>query len=64
MIIKYKITFFETFKKIEAWTNILKKVDAKDITFIIAGNKFDLFNKNILNQNFSDIDDYCSKEKK
>ena len=31
-------------------------------TFVIAGNKFDLSDKNSLSQNSSAIDSYCAKE--
>jgi len=61
-LLVYDVTIFETFKKVEKWVNTLKEVVGKDITFVIAGNKFDLSDKNSLSQNSSAIDSYCAKE--
>ena len=61
-LLVYDVTIFETFKKVEKWVNTLKEVVGKDITFVIAGNKFDLSDKNSLNQNSSSVEAYCSKE--
>lgn len=61
-LLVYDVTIFETFKKVEKWVNTLKEVVGKDITFVIAGNKFDLSDKNSLSQNSSAVDSYCAKE--
>ena len=61
-LLVYDVTIFETFKKVEKWVNTLKEVVGKNITFVIAGNKFDLSDKNSLSQNSSAIDSYCAKE--
>ena len=61
-LLVYDVTIFETFKKVESWVNTLKEVVGKNITFVIAGNKFDLSDKNSISQNSSVINSYCSKE--
>ena len=62
-LLVYDVTIFETFQKVEKWVNTLREVNGKDITFLIAGNKFDLADKQLLEKNSSLIDSYCSKEK-
>ena len=61
-LIVYDVTIFETFNKVKSWVNTLQEVVGKDITFIIAGNKFDLSDKNTLSKNTSEIESYCSKQ--
>ena len=59
----YDITMFETFHKVKNWVKTLKELRGKDITFIIAGNKFDLADKKSLEKNSAEINAYCAKEK-
>ena len=40
----------------------MQEVVGKDITFLIAGNKFDLADKQSLEKHSSSIDSYCNKE--
>ena len=61
-LLVYDVTIFETFEKVEKWVRTLKEVVGNDITFLIAGNKIDLTDKNKLIQYSSTIDSYCSKE--
>ena len=61
-LLVYDVTIFETFQKVEKWVNTLKEVVGKDITFLIAGNKFDLADKQTLEKHSSSIDSYCNKE--
>lgn len=61
-LLVYDVTIFETFKKVESWVNTLQEVVGKNITFVIAGNKFDLSDKNSLSKNSSAVDAYCAKE--
>jgi Ras-related protein Rab-21 len=61
-LLVYDVTIFETFKKVESWVHTLQEVVGKDITFVIAGNKFDLSDKNSLSKHSSEIDEYCAKE--
>ena len=60
-LLVYDVTIFETFQKVEKWVNTLQEVVGKDINFLIAGNKFDLSDKNALEKNTSEINAYCSK---
>ena len=55
-------TIFETFKKVETWVHTLQEAVGKDITFLIAGNKVDLKDKNKSQEHTSEIDSYCAKE--
>ena len=61
-LLVYDVTIFETFQKVEKWVNTLQEVVGKDITFLIAGNKFDLADKQSLEKHSSSIDSYCNKE--
>ena len=61
-LLVYDVTIFETFQKVEKWVNTLQEVVGKNITFLIAGNKFDLADKQSLEKNSSSIDSYCNKE--
>ena len=61
-LIVYDVSLFETFNKVRQWDKTLQEAVGKDIVFVIAGNKFDLSNKEELNKRSSEIDSYCSKE--
>ncbi len=61
-LLVYDVTIFDTFKKVESWIHTLQEVVGKDISLSIAGNKFDLSDKNTLNQNQAIVDAYCAKE--
>ena len=61
-LLVYDVTIFETFQKVEKWVNTLQEVVGKNITFLIAGNKFDLADKQSLEKHSSSIDSYCNKE--
>ena len=61
-LLVYDVTIFETFQKVEKWVKTLQEVVGKGITFIIAGNKFDLSDKNSLEKNSAEINAYCAKE--
>jgi Ras-related protein Rab-21 len=60
-LLVYDVTIFETFQKVKSWVNTLQEVVGKNITFLIAGNKFDLSDKNTLDKNISEINAYCSQ---
>ena len=61
-LLVYDVTIFDTFKKVESWIRTLQEVVGKDISLSIAGNKFDLSDKNTLSQNQATVDTYCAKE--
>ena len=61
-LLVYDVTIFDTFKKVESWIRTLQEVVGKDISLSIAGNKFDLSDKNTLSQNQATVDAYCAKE--
>ena len=62
-LLVYEVTNFETFDKVETWMNTLQEVVGKDISVLIIGNKYDLFDKNKMG-NFTDkINAFCSKNK-
>jgi len=61
-LLVYDVTIFETFQKVETWVHTLQEVVGKDITFVIAGNKFDLSDRNSLSTHSAEIDGYCAKE--
>ena len=50
-ILVYDVTIPETFDKVKDWCNTLKEAVGNDIIFVIAGNKFDLTNKDMINKN-------------
>ena len=62
-LLVYDVSIFETFEKVKSWVMTLQEAVGKDITFVIAGNKFDLINKNIMEEQNPAIDSYCAKEK-
>ena len=41
-LLVYDAAIFETFDKVKSWVMTLQEAVGKDITFVIAGNKFDL----------------------
>jgi small GTP-binding protein len=61
-LLVYDVTIFETFQKVETWVHTLQEAVGKDITFVIAGNKVDLKDKNKSQEHTSEIDAYCAKE--
>ena len=61
-LIVYDVTIPETFNKVKDWVNTLREIVDKNIIFVIAGNKFDLSDKNTLSQNQATVDAYCAKE--
>ena len=61
-LLVYDVTIFETFEKVESWVHTLQEAVGKDITFVIAGNKVDLKDKNKSQEHTSQIDAYCAKE--
>jgi small GTP-binding protein len=61
-LLVYDVTIFETFKKVENWVRTLQEAVGKDITFVIAGNKVDLKDKNKSQEHTLEIDSYCAKE--
>ena len=61
-LIVYDVSIFETFNKVIQWVKTLQEAVGRDIVFVIAGNKFDLSNKEELSKRSSEIDSYCAKE--
>ena len=61
-LIVYDVSIFETFNKVKEWVKTLQEAVGKDIVFVIAGNKFDLSNREELDKRTSEIESYCSKE--
>ena len=61
-LIVYDVSIYETFNKVKECVKTLQEVVGKDIVFIIAGNKFDLSNKDELEKRSPEIKEYCSKE--
>ena len=62
-LLVYDASIFETFDKVKQWVLTLQEAVGKDIIFVIAGNKMDLIDKNIMDQQKEEIDSYCVKEK-
>ena len=62
-LIVYDVTLPETFEKIKMWVETLRDIVDKNIFFVIAGNKFDLTNRDIIEKNDIQINEYCKKEK-
>ena len=62
-LLVYDVSIFETFEKVKTWVMTLQEAVGKDIIFVIAGNKFDLINKNKMEEQESTINSYCAKEK-
>ena len=61
-LLVYDVSIFETFEKVKTWVNTLQEAVGKDIIFVIAGNKFDLMDKNKMEQQKQKVDSYCAKE--
>ena len=62
-LLVYDASIFETFEKVKQWVITLQEAVGKDIIFVIAGNKMDLIDKNIMEQQKAEIDSYCAKER-
>ena len=62
-LLVYDVTIPETFEKVKNWVHTLQEAVGKDITFVIAGNKFDLSNKEDRNKNDEQVNAYCKQEK-
>ena len=62
-LLVYDVSIFETFEKVKSWVNTLQEAVGKDITFVIAGNKFDLINKSKMEEQNPSIESYCAKER-
>ena len=62
-LLVYDAAIFETFDKVKSWVMTLQEAVGKDITFVIAGNKVDLIDRNSMDTQKSTIEDYCKKEK-
>ena len=56
------MTISETFEKVKSWVHTLQEAVGKDIIFVIAGNKFDLSDKNMINKNNEQVEAYCNQE--
>ena len=55
-LLVYDVTIPETFEKVKSWVNTLQEAVGKDIIFVIAGNKFDLSDKNMITKNNEQVD--------
>ena len=62
-LIVYDVSIFETFNKVKSWVKTLQEAVGKDILFVIAGNKVDLVGKNAMEENKSEIENYCNSQK-
>ena len=58
----YDVTIFETFEKVKCWVHTLQEAVGMDITLVIAGNKFDFADKNMIDKNKEKIDAYCAQQ--
>ena len=61
-LLVYDVTIPETFEKVKSWVQTLQEAVGKDIIFVIAGNKFDLSKKSMLDANNANVDSYCKQE--
>ena len=64
-LLVYDITIPETFDKVKNWVLTLKEAVGKDITFVIAGNKYDKYdksNKELIDKCKANVDSYCRQE--
>ena len=61
-LLVYDVTISETFEKVKSWVHTLQEAVGKDIIFVIAGNKFDLSDKNMINKNNEQVEAYCNQE--
>lgn len=62
-LLVYDVTISETFEKVKSWVRTLQEAVGKDIIFVIAGNKFDLSDKQMINKNDEQVNEYCGQEK-
>ena len=62
-LLVYDVTISETFEKVKDWVRTLQEAVGKDTTFVIAGNKFDLSDKNMIEKNNEKVDNYCAQQK-
>ena len=62
-LLVYDVTISETFEKVKDWVRTLQEMVGKNITFVIAGNKFDLSDKNMIEKNDEKVNSYCEKQK-
>ena len=61
-LLVYDVTISETFEKVKDWVRTLQEAVGKDTTFVIAGNKFDLSDKNMIDKNQEKIDAFCAQQ--
>ena len=61
-LLVYDVTIFETFEKVKDWVHTLREAVGNDITMVIAGNKFDLADKNMIDKNQEKIDAFCAQQ--
>ena len=59
----YSVIILETFDKVKDWVQTLQEAVGNDITIVIAGNNFDLCDKNIADKNKEIVDDYYKQHK-
>ena len=65
-LLVYDVTIPETFDKVKNWVLTLKEAVGKDITFVIAGNKYDKYdksNKELIDKCKANVDSYCQQER-
>ena len=63
-LIVYDVSNFDTFQKVQKWVNELQEIVGKDISLVVAGNKYDLIqSKEELNKQREVVDAYCQQEK-
>jgi len=63
VLIVYDVSIPETFNKVKDWVGTLREIVGENIIVVIAGNKFDLYDKKLLGKSEEIINDYCQKEK-
>jgi len=64
-LLVYDVTIPETFDKVKNWVLTLKEAVGKDIIFVIAGNKYDKYdksNKELIDNNKANVESYCQQE--
>ena len=57
----YNAAIFETFEKVKDWVHTQREAVGNDIILVIAGNNFDLCDKNEIDKNEEKIKDYCTQ---
>ena len=62
-LIVYDVTIFETFEKVKEWVKTLEESVGNDITLVIAGNKYHLADKNMIDKNREKINAFCAQHK-